>query len=133
MNTQKRNLRNGLLFISPWIFGFLCFTAYPMFSSLYYSMTEYNLISDPIFVGLDNYKQLLFEDELFLTVLGNTMYMIFVGLTITTVVTIFIAILLTRRILKEFPFLELFSSFQHLFLLLFLRFYGFGYCSLILV
>ncbi|WP_077623312.1 carbohydrate ABC transporter permease [Sediminibacillus massiliensis] len=104
MNIEKRNLRNGLLFISPWIIGFLCFTAIPLFSSLYYSFTEYNLINEPNFVGLDNYKKLLFEDNLFFTVLGNTMYMIFIGLTVTTVVTIFIAILLNTKNIKGLSF-----------------------------
>ena len=60
MNINKRNLRNGLLFISPWIIGFVLFTAYPLFSSLYYSLTDYNMISEPKFIGLDNYKALFF-------------------------------------------------------------------------
>ena len=97
MNLNRRNLRNGLLFISPWIIGFLCFTAYPMFSSLYYSMTEYNLISEPVFVGLENYKTLLFKDDLFYQVLGNTLYMIFVGLSVTTFKTNFIAVILNTQ------------------------------------
>lgn len=104
MNQQKRNLRNGLLFISPWILGFVCFTAYPMVSSLYYSLTEYNMIAEPKFVGLSNYKELLFKDDLFYTVLGNTLYMIFVGLTITTIVTISIAIILNTKDIKGISF-----------------------------
>ncbi|GAB2536859.1 carbohydrate ABC transporter permease [Gracilibacillus alcaliphilus] len=104
MNTERRNLRNGLLFISPWIIGFLCFTAYPLFSSLYYSFTQYNLISEPIFVGWQNYYELLFVDNIFYTVLGNTLYMIFVGLTLTTIVTIAIAILLNTDGIKGMSF-----------------------------
>ncbi len=107
MNLQRRNLRNGLLFISPWIVGFLMFTAYPMFSSLYYSLTEYNLISEPKFVGLDNYKKLIFNDDLFYTVLGNTLYMIFIGLTITTITTIFIAIILNTKGIKGISFFRI--------------------------
>ncbi|MBM7569980.1 carbohydrate ABC transporter permease [Aquibacillus albus] len=104
MNTERRNLRNGLLFISPWIIGFLFFTIYPLFSSLYYSLTKYNLITEPEFVGLQNYRELLFVDDVFFTVLGNTMYMIFVGLTLTTIVTIFIAILLNTKDIKGMSF-----------------------------
>ena len=107
MNLNRRNLRNGLLFISPWIIGFLCFTAYPMFSSLYYSMTEYNLISEPVFVGLENYKTLLFEDDLFYKVLGNTLYMIFIGLTVTTIITIFIAVILNTQGIKGMSFFRI--------------------------
>ncbi|MGP4038652.1 carbohydrate ABC transporter permease [Gracilibacillus sp. D59] len=104
MNTERRNLRNGLLFISPWIIGFACFTAIPLFSSLYYSFTQYDLISEPTFVGFDNYRSLLFEDDLFYQVLGNTMYMIFIGLTFTTIMTIFIAILLNTKGIKGISF-----------------------------
>lgn len=104
MNTERRNLRNGLLFISPWIIGFACFTAFPLFSSFYYSFTQYNLITEPVFVGWDNYRTLLLEDDLFYMVLGNTMYMIFIGLTFTTIVTIFIAILLNTKGIKGMSF-----------------------------
>ncbi|WP_277679587.1 carbohydrate ABC transporter permease [Gracilibacillus dipsosauri] len=104
MNTERRNLRNGLLFISPWIIGFTCFTAFPLFSSFYYSFTQYNLITEPVFVGWDNYRTLLLEDDLFYMVLGNTMYMIFIGLTFTTIVTIFIAILLNTKGIKGMSF-----------------------------
>ena len=39
------------LFLSPWIIGFLAFIVYPMFASLYYSFTNYDLLSAPRFVG----------------------------------------------------------------------------------
>jgi multiple sugar transport system permease protein len=96
----KKNLRNGILFISPWILGFILFTAYPLGSSLYYSLTQYNSIDKPKFIGLDNYHELLFNDPLFYKVLSNTLYMIFVGITIVTIFTIFIAILLNNKKIK---------------------------------
>ena len=37
----------GLAFASPWIIGFLAFTVYPFFGSLYLSLTEYDLFSPP--------------------------------------------------------------------------------------
>ncbi|MBS4218352.1 sugar ABC transporter permease [Bacillus sp. FJAT-49711] len=107
MNIQKRNLRNGLLFISPWIIGFLIFTAYPLFSSLYYSFTDYNLIADAKFIGLDNYKKLFFEDNLFYKVLSNTLYMIFVGLSFTTIVAIFISMMLNNKKIKGMSFFRI--------------------------
>ena len=41
MDYRKKDIRNALLFISPWIIGFLVFTLYPILSSLYYSFCEY--------------------------------------------------------------------------------------------
>jgi len=104
LNTERKNLINALLFISPWIIGFLLFTAYPLVISLYYSFMDYNIIQEPSYIGLDNYRQLFFHDNLFYKVLGNTLYMIFVGITVTTVVAIFIAILLNNRRIKGLAF-----------------------------
>jgi len=104
MIAKRRNLLNAVLFISPWIIGLVVFTAYPLLSSLYYSFTDYNAISDPTFVGLDNYKQLLFDDNIFYKGLSNTLYMIFVGLSLQTVATIFIATLLNNRSIKGMSF-----------------------------
>jgi multiple sugar transport system permease protein len=70
-------------------------------------MTEYNLISEPVFVGLENYKKLLFEDDLFYKVLGNTLYMIFIGLSVTTIITIFIAVILNTKGIKGISFFRI--------------------------
>jgi multiple sugar transport system permease protein len=64
----KQRLRQnlvGYLFISPWLIGFLAFTAWPFFRSIYLSFTRYNIVTEPKWVGWANYKMLLTEDELF--------------------------------------------------------------------
>lgn len=101
---DRRNLRNGLLFISPWIIGFMLFTGYPLLSSLYYSLTDYNIINPPVWVGLDNYIKLFAGDSLFYKVLANTLYMIVVGITVTTIGAVFIAILLNSKRIKGLAF-----------------------------
>lgn len=58
---MKNRKITGYLFIAPWIIGFLVFTAYPFISSLWLSFTNYNLLSAPKFVGIDNYIK-LFND-----------------------------------------------------------------------
>jgi multiple sugar transport system permease protein len=52
---RRREALQGLGFISPWIVGFLAFTAYPMVASLYYSFTNYKILAPPVWVGLQNY------------------------------------------------------------------------------
>jgi multiple sugar transport system permease protein len=54
-------IRWGMLFILPWIIGFLIFTAFPMIASLYLSFTDYSLLSnhDPVWVGPKNYTDIL--------------------------------------------------------------------------
>ena len=41
---ERRNLRNGLLFVSPYIVGFLAFSLYPLVASVYYSFCQFNAI-----------------------------------------------------------------------------------------
>ena len=44
---ERRNLRNGLLFISPYIVGFLIFLVYPTLASVYFSFCQYDVIHSP--------------------------------------------------------------------------------------
>ncbi|MBN9504115.1 MAG: ABC transporter permease [Armatimonadetes bacterium 55-13] len=60
----KQNLV-GYLFISPWLIGFIAFTFWPFIRSIYLSFTRYNIVTEPKWVGLANYKMLLTQDELF--------------------------------------------------------------------
>lgn len=66
---MKRKLKRrnyiGLLFIAPWIIGFLLLQLYPFVTSFYYSLTKYNIMSKPVFIGLDNYINLLTVDTEF--------------------------------------------------------------------
>lgn len=76
---KRRSLFLGLLFISPWLIGFLLFTLYPLASSFYYSLTRYGLLNPPNFVGLRNYVQIFTEDPHFGTVAYNTAYYVGLG------------------------------------------------------
>ena len=55
----------GYTFIVPWVLGFLIFTLGPMVASLYFSMTEYNMLRPPRWSGLMNYRRMFFDDPLF--------------------------------------------------------------------
>jgi multiple sugar transport system permease protein len=100
---KKRSTITGLLFISPWIIGFLIFAAYPAIMSFYYSLTNYSMIGAPQFIGFQNYRN-LFQDSVFLTSLGNTVYMVLIGLSFITVSTITIATLLNNPRIKGISF-----------------------------
>ncbi|MGD0725333.1 MAG: sugar ABC transporter permease [Spirochaetia bacterium] len=96
----SRDRRNGLLFISPWIVGFLVFTAYPIFSSLFYSLTRYNVVDPPKFIGLGNYIDLVTTDPVFRTSLLNTLYMVVVGTIVITIATLALALILSNKRIK---------------------------------
>jgi multiple sugar transport system permease protein len=88
-----REAITGWLFALPWIIGFLLFTAGPMIFSGFASFTKYNITTDPVWVGTDNYSS-LFQDDRFYQALGNTFWMVLVKVPIVVVVSIAIALLL---------------------------------------
>ncbi|MBA3945825.1 MAG: sugar ABC transporter permease [Herpetosiphonaceae bacterium] len=83
----------GWLFASPWIIGFLLFTAAPMLFSIYASFTEYNITTAPRWIGLGNYRE-LFQDPYFYTGLLNTFWMVIVKTPLVIVIAIGLALLL---------------------------------------
>jgi multiple sugar transport system permease protein len=91
----RRETRAALLFISPWIVGFLVFTAWPVLNSAYLSLTDYDVINDPSFVGLDNYRR-LFEDEKIALALGNTFFYAAIQVPLYIVVSLGLAMLLNQ-------------------------------------
>lgn len=91
----RRNLRSALLFLSPWIVGFSVFTAWPLLYSVYLSLTDYDVIRNPRFVGLDNYAQLA-EDPKVLQSLGNTAFYTLVQIPLYIAVALALALLLNR-------------------------------------
>ncbi len=95
-----REARNGLLFITPWIFGFLVFTLYPIVASLYYSLCNYSVIKAPVFIGLQNYKA-LFQDKVFLKTISNTLYMMCLGVPITTIIAVGVSVMLNHKKLNQ--------------------------------
>ncbi|MEO0796884.1 MAG: sugar ABC transporter permease [Verrucomicrobiota bacterium] len=91
--SEKRKIIAGLLFISPWVAGFIFLTLYPLVSSAYLSLTDYSVLADPVFIGLDNYKHLA-TDQLFWQSLWNTFYFAVLSIPINLITAIFLAVLL---------------------------------------
>ena len=60
------------MFMAPFLILFTTFTLIPIFVAMGLSLTNYNLIQSPGFVGLTNYMNLILEDDVFLTSLKNT-------------------------------------------------------------
>ncbi len=94
---DRRRLLSGLLFISPWIVGFLVFRVYPFLASLYYSFTFYPVLRSPRWIGVDNYLN-LFDDPRFLISLWNSSYYALGAVPIGTLFGILLALLLNMRV-----------------------------------
>lgn len=80
----------------PWIIGFLVFNVYPIISAFYYSTTDYNMFRKPNFVGLSNFKQ-IFKDPYVLTSFKNTGYMVLIGLPITIIFAMLLALIMNTK------------------------------------
>ena len=66
----------ALAFMSPWIIGFCAFYVYPILASLYFSFTKYDILTNPVWVGLDNYRFMFTSDGRFWTAVGNTLWVV---------------------------------------------------------
>jgi multiple sugar transport system permease protein len=86
---------SGIAFISPWLIGFLAFTAIPILFSLYYSFTEYDILAFPVFNGMRNFKRMM-GDDLFWKSLSVTFYYAFVSVPLRLAFAFFVALLFKR-------------------------------------
>jgi multiple sugar transport system permease protein len=96
--SEKRNLLTGLMFVSPWIIGFLAFTIYPLFSSLYYSFHFYDLLRPARFIGLDNFVNFFTDTAHTPTVIYNTLYYVLLAAPLGVVSAFLLAFLLNTKI-----------------------------------
>lgn len=84
------------LCMSPWVLGFLFFTAYPMGASLYQSFTKFNLIESPEWVGLENYVRMFTDDYEFWQAFRNTVWITVVSIPLRIAFALFTAWMLTK-------------------------------------
>ncbi len=105
LKPRKNHKYIGLLYISPWIIGLLIFQLYPFLSSLYYSFTDFNMVSKPKFIGFENYKNIFFHDPDFYQSLKVTGIYVLLAVPVKLAFALFIAVLLSAK-LKGINFLR---------------------------
>jgi multiple sugar transport system permease protein len=87
----------GYLFILPWLLGFLVWYLGPMLVSLYYSFTEYQVLTPPKWVGFANYRT-LYHDHEFVVSLVNTAIYTAMSVTIYMIASLGGALLLNAKL-----------------------------------
>lgn len=88
---ERRNLLMGILFISPWIVGFLAFLVYPIAYTIRISFTKYSGFGTPKWNGLDNYHRML-HDKIFWTAVYNTLYYTALAVPVGAVIAMILAL-----------------------------------------
>jgi multiple sugar transport system permease protein len=110
MNRLRTNYR-GLLFISPWLTGFVLLIAYPFAASLYWSFTQYDMIDAPRAVGLANYETLaeeLSSGRGFGLAVWNTLYYAAISVPLSIALGIGLAVMLSWQVRGQAVFRTLF-------------------------
>lgn len=94
---ERRNLRWGLFFISPWLIGFLVFGILPIVYTFYLSLTRYSGLRDAVFIGINNYTRLA-ADPLFWQATTVTLKYTVLAVPIGVVVAMLLAIAMNQKV-----------------------------------
>jgi len=94
----------------PWIIGFLVFTFGPMLYSIYLSLTKYDILAAPRWIGLSNYQRAFFKDNLFWKSLKVTAIYSFGGVPLRLSLSLFLALLLNQAVKLRAFFRTLFYT-----------------------
>ncbi len=92
--------RYGMLFVLPWVIGLILFFVVPLFSSIYYSFCNVNIVSGGVnttFVGLTHYKYAINSDPYYLENLKNAISSFTVQVPIILALSLILAIILNQK------------------------------------
>lgn len=98
MTGKVRRELVGLGFVSPWLIGFLVFTAWPFLRSIQLSFTRYDIVRPPKWVGIANYQSLLTTDEVFRTSAWITLKFAIISVPLSIVCGVILALLLNSNV-----------------------------------
>lgn len=94
---KRREARIGYLFASPWFLGMAIFLLYPLSASIYFSLCDYSVLKPPMYIGLDNYRELV-HDTVFLKTVVNTLVYAVIAIPIGLVSALVLAMLLNAKL-----------------------------------
>jgi multiple sugar transport system permease protein len=98
LTLRQREQIDFYIAISPWLIGLILFTGGPVLVSLGFSFTNWTGLTTVEWIGLQNFRDLLFRDELFWIATVNTFYYAFGSVTLGTIGALIVAILLNQHL-----------------------------------
>ena len=107
--SKKKKFENLdlIVFLGPFLVTFFTFTVAPVFISLFISLTNFNMLEMPSFVGLANYEKLFLNDEIFTLAIQNTFIIALVTGPISYIICFGLAWLINEVPAKPRAFLTL--------------------------
>ena len=76
---EMKNNKTAYFMLAPFLLLFIIFTVLPVVLSIFLSLTDFNMLQMPHFLGIDNYMRLFLDDEIFILAIQNTL--IFAAIT----------------------------------------------------
>ena len=95
--TDRRNLKWGLIFISPWLVGFILLSIFPILYTFYLSLTRYSGLKEPVLIGIQNYQRMA-ADPLFLKSAYNTIFYTALAVPIGVLVAMLLALAMNQKL-----------------------------------
>ena len=95
---QRREAIDGYVFILPWLLGLIIFTIGPFVAGFYFSLTEYDGLTAPHWVGLANYQAILLHDPKFLLAVGNTVWYVAASVLPGVILGLLLALILNQKV-----------------------------------
>lgn len=88
----------GYILLTPWLLGLVIFWIGPILASAYFSVMEYDIVSPPTFIGIENYVRAFTADKQFWPSLWRTLYFSIAVVPLELIGALCLAILLNQRI-----------------------------------
>jgi multiple sugar transport system permease protein len=93
----RKEQRAAYLFLLPWLIGLVAFWLVPIVGSLLLSFSEWNIISDPEWVGLDNYRDMI-DDRTFWVSIRVTLKYLLMSVPLYIVCGLLLSLLLNLKV-----------------------------------
>jgi multiple sugar transport system permease protein len=97
LTVARREALAGYLFIAPWLVGFVVLVLGPIIASFYFSLTDYEIVKSPVFVGLDNYREMV-HDDLVWQALKVTAIYVAVSTPLSLALSFAVALLMNQKV-----------------------------------
>lgn len=94
---RRREARDGIVFILPWFLGLLIFILGPFIAGFYYSLTEYDSLLPANWLGVENYRRILFDDDRFWLTVYNTVWYVCAAVVPQVILGLLLAVLLNQK------------------------------------
>ena len=95
---QWRENVTGYLFFAPWMVNLILLNLLPIGAAVYYSFTDYSVLQAPQWIGLGNYNEMFYIDELFWVAIYNTLYYCLFAVPLGLTISLLLALLLNSQI-----------------------------------